>query len=54
MYDSPYSITEIGTLVRVFALVKMDLKALVAEPQPLIQNQDVKEPTHQYYYPFKI
>ena len=45
MYDSPYSITEIGTLVRVFALVKMDLKALVTEPQPLIQNQDVKEPT---------
>lgn len=45
MYDSPYSITEIGTLVRVFALVKTDLKALVTEPQPLIQNQDVKEPT---------
>ena len=45
MYDSPYSITEIGTLVRVFALVKTDLKALVTEPQPLIQNQDVEEPT---------
>lgn len=45
MYDSPYSITEIGTLVRVFALVKTDLKKLVTEPQPLIQNQDVKEPT---------
>lgn len=44
-YDSPYSITEIGTLVRVFALVKTDLKKLVTEPQPLIQNQDVKEPT---------
>ena len=25
--------------------VKMDLKALVTEPQPLIQNQAVKEPT---------
>ena len=45
MYDSPYSITEIGTLVRVFALAKTDLKALVTEPQPLIQNQDVKEAT---------
>lgn len=44
-YHSPYSITEIGTLVRVFALVKTDLKKLVTEPQPLIQNQDVKEPT---------
>lgn len=44
-YDSPYSIKEIGTLVRVFALVKTDLKKLVTEPQPLIQNQDVKEPT---------
>ena len=45
MYNSPYSITEIGTLVRVFALVKTDLMKLVTEPQPLIQNQDVKEPT---------
>lgn len=45
IYDSPYSITEIGTLIRVFALVKTDLKKLVTEPQPLIQNQDVKELT---------
>ena len=45
IYDSPYSITEIGTLMRVFALVKTDLKKLVTEPQPLIQNQDVKELT---------
>ncbi len=44
MYDSPYSITEIGTLVRVFALVKTDIQKLVTEPQPLILNQDVKEP----------
>ena len=44
MYDSPYSITEIGTLVRVCALVKTDLQKLVTEPQPLILNQDVKEP----------
>ena len=47
MYDSPYPITEIGTLVRVFALVKTDLQKLVKEPQPLILNQDVKEPTLQ-------
>ena len=45
IYNSPYSITEIGTLVSVFALVKMDLKELVTEPQPLIQNQDVNELT---------
>lgn len=45
MYDSPYSITEIVTLVRVFALVKTDLQKLVTGPLPLIQNQDVKEPT---------
>ena len=45
IYNSPYSISEIATLVRVFALVKMDLKKLVTEPQPLIQNQDVNELT---------
>lgn len=45
IYNSPYSITEIGTLVSVFALVKMDLKELITEPQPLIQNQDVNELT---------
>ena len=45
IYYSPYSITEIGTLVSVFALVKMDLKELITEPQPLIQNQDVNELT---------
>jgi len=32
-------------LVSVFALVKMDLKELITEPQPLIQNQDVNELT---------
>lgn len=45
MYDIPYSITMIGTLVRVFALVNTDLQKLMPESQPLIQNQDVKEPT---------
>ena len=44
-YDSPYSITEIGTLIKVYALVKTELKTLVTTPQPLIQNQDFKEPT---------
>ena len=44
-YKSPYSITEIGTLVRVYGLVKMDLGQLVTEPQPLILNQDVNELT---------
>lgn len=45
LYDSPYSITEIGTLIKVYALVKTDLKTLVTTPQPLIQNQDFKELT---------
>lgn len=45
IYNSPYSISEIATLVSVFALVKIDLKKLVTEPQPLIQNQDVNELT---------
>lgn len=45
MYNSPYSITEIGTLVKVYGLVRMDLKQLVTEPQPLILNQDVNELT---------
>lgn len=45
MYKSPYSITEIGTLVRVYGLVRMDLGQLVTTPQPLIPNQDVNELT---------
>jgi len=45
MYQSPYSITEIGTLIKVYALTKKELRTLVTEPQPLIQNQDVNEPT---------
>lgn len=45
VYNSPYSISEIATLVKVCALRKMDLKALVTEPHPLIQNQDVNELT---------
>ena len=45
LYKSPYSITEIGTLVRVYGLVRMDLGQLVITPQPLIPNQDVNELT---------
>lgn len=45
IYDSPYSITEIGTLIKVYALLKTDLKTLVTTPQPLMQNQDFKELT---------
>lgn len=45
LYDSPYSISEIGTLVKVYGLVKMDLGQLVTVPQPLILNQDVNELT---------
>lgn len=45
IYDSPYSITEIGTLIKVYALVKTHLKTLVTTPQPLIQNLDFKELT---------
>ena len=45
IYKSPYSITEIGILVRVYGLVRMDLGRLVTKPQPLIPNQDVNELT---------
>lgn len=43
LYKSPYSITEIGTLVKVYGLIRMDLGQLVTTPQPLIPNQDVNE-----------
>ena len=33
------------TLIKVYALVKTDLKTLATTPQPLIQNQDFKELT---------
>lgn len=45
LYKSPYSITEIATLVRVYGLVRMDLGQLITSPQPLIPNQDVNELT---------
>ena len=45
IYDSPYTIPEIGVLIKNFVMTKVDLKTLVTEPQPLIQNQDVNELT---------
>ena len=45
LYKSPCSITEIGTLVKAYGLVRMDLGQLVTEPQTLILNQDVNELT---------
>ena len=45
IYDSPYTITEIGVLIKNFSMTKVDLKTLVTEPQPLIRNQDVNELT---------
>ena len=44
--NSPYSITEVATLIRISALEKTDLRDLVTRPKdPTIQNQNAKEPT---------
>lgn len=44
--NSPYSITEVATLIRISALEKTDLRDLVTRPKDsTIQNQNVKEPT---------
>lgn len=45
VYDSPYTITEIGMLIKNYAMTKVELRRLVTEQQPLIQNQDVNELT---------
>ena len=45
VYDSPYTITEIGMLIKNYAMTKVELRRLVTEPQPLIPNQDVNELT---------
>lgn len=45
VYDSPYTITEIGMLIKNYAMTKVELRRLVTEPQPLILNQDVNELT---------
>ena len=45
VYDSPYTITEIGMLIKNYAMTKVELRRLVTEPQPHILNQDVNELT---------
>ena len=43
-YNSPYSITEVATLISVSALEKADLKELLTAPSDLLEsNQNVKE-----------
>ena len=43
--NSPYSITEVATLISVSALEKADLKKLLTAPSDLLEsNQNVKEP----------
>ena len=45
-YKSPYSITEVATLIRISALERVDLRDLITKPKnPIIQNQNVKELT---------
>lgn len=44
--NSPYSITEVATLIRVSALERTPLRELITRPNPsVILNQSVKEPT---------
>ena len=41
---SPYSITEVATLIRISALERIDLRDLINKPKDsIIQNQNVKE-----------
>lgn len=43
-YHSPYSITEVATLIRVSALERVDLRDLITKPKDsIIQKQNVKE-----------
>lgn len=45
-YKSPYSITEVATLIRISALERVDLRDIITKPKnPIIQNQNVKELT---------
>ena len=45
-YKSPYSITEVATLIRISALERVNLRELITKPKdPIIQNQNVKELT---------
>lgn len=43
-YDTPYSITEILSILHVSALEKANLKELLSRPETLIQNHNVNEP----------
>ena len=43
-YNSPYTTTEILSILHVSALEKTSLKELLSPPEPLIQNHDVNEP----------
>lgn len=43
-YKSPYSITEVATLIRISALERVDLRDLITKlKDSIIQKQDVKE-----------
>lgn len=45
-YKSPYSITEVATLIRISALERVDLRDLITKPkESTIQKQNVKELT---------
>lgn len=45
-YKSPYSITEVATLIRISALERVDLKDLITKPKgPTFQKQNIKELT---------
>ena len=45
-YKSPYSITEVASLIRISALERVDLRDLITKPKnPIIQSQNVKELT---------
>ena len=42
-YKSPYSITEVATLIRISALERVDLRDLITKPKDsIIQNQNAK------------
>jgi len=42
-YKSPYTITEVATILSVSALEKIDLDELLTNPELLNQNQNVNE-----------
>ena len=45
-YESPYSITEVATLIRISALERVDLRELITKPKDsIIQSKSVKELT---------